>query len=60
MACALAKSGWMEPVYRHGFASWLAPAFGDEAASLGFAVAFVAAWWAIAYWMHRRRWYLKV
>ncbi|MFT3897694.1 MAG: heparan-alpha-glucosaminide N-acetyltransferase domain-containing protein [Thermomonas sp.] len=60
LACALAKSGWSEPIYRHGFASWLAPSLGDKAASLGFAIAFVACWWAIARWMDKRRWHLTV
>ena len=50
VACVLAKSGWQEAVYRRGFASWLAPALGDEAASLGFAIAFVAAWWGATWW----------
>ncbi|WP_337244721.1 heparan-alpha-glucosaminide N-acetyltransferase domain-containing protein [Luteimonas sp. gir] len=56
---AIAAGLWA-PLYRVLFAAPLAPLLGEQAASLAFALAFVALWWAIAAWMDRRRWYLKV
>jgi predicted acyltransferase len=43
-------------IYRHGFLGWLDP----ENASLGFALLFVAVWWAILAALYRRRIILKV
>ncbi|WP_425605383.1 acyltransferase family protein [Pseudoxanthomonas putridarboris] len=60
MVVVLAGFGWMEPVYRHGFANWMTPRFGPYPPSLAFAVSFVLLWWAIVAWMDRRGWYLKV
>lgn len=57
---ALPALGWQEPLYRHAFASWIAPLAGDKLASLAFAVASVALWWAVVWWMDRRRLYLKL
>jgi len=42
-------------LYRVGFASWLRPCCGAEAASLGYAIAYVVLWGAILFEMHRRR-----
>jgi predicted acyltransferase len=42
-------------LYRVGFASWLRPCCGAEAASLGYAVAYVMLWGVILFEMHRRR-----
>jgi len=42
-------------VYRVGFVSWLRPCCGAEAASLGYAIAYVLLWGAILFEMHRRR-----
>lgn len=60
MQVALPALGWQEPIYRHGFANWIAPLAGDKAASLAFAIVFVAFWWAVVWWMDRRRIYLKL
>jgi predicted acyltransferase len=42
-------------LYRAGFASWLRPCCGAEAASLAYAVAYVVLWGVILFEMHRRR-----
>jgi predicted acyltransferase len=42
-------------IYRGGFASWLRPCCGAEAASLGYALAYVALWGVVLFAMHRRR-----
>lgn len=55
-----AALGWWEPIYRVGFADWMTPRFGPYLPSLAFAVAFVAAWWAIAYAMNRRGWRITI
>jgi predicted acyltransferase len=60
MQVALPALGWQQPVYQWGFARWIAPWGGDRLASLAFAVAFVALWWAIVWWLDRRRIYLKL
>lgn len=60
MQVALPALGWQEPIYRHGFADWIAPLAGDKAASLAFAIVFVAFWWTVVWWMDRRRIYLKL
>jgi len=57
---ALPALGWQEPIYRHGFAGWMAPRFGPYIPSLAFALAFVALWWLIVWAMDRRRIYLKL
>jgi predicted acyltransferase len=54
MTCLLAKTGWMDAIYRNGFAAWIAPLAGPYVASLAFAVAFVAVWWLVARWMDGR------
>jgi predicted acyltransferase len=43
-------------IYQTAFASWLSP----RNASLAFALAFVGFWYAILYWLHRRRIFFKV
>lgn len=43
-------------VYESLFASWLPP----HVASLAYAVAWVAGWFAVLAWMYRRRWIVKV
>jgi predicted acyltransferase len=60
MYCVLAALGWWEPVYRVGFAGWMAPRFGPYVAALAFALAFVLVWWLIVRAMARRGWYLKI
>jgi predicted acyltransferase len=42
-------------LYRVGFASWLRPCCGAEAASLGYAIAYVVLWGVILFEMYRRR-----
>ena len=60
MVYALAGLGWMEPIYRVGFADWMTPRFGPWLPSLAFALAFVGVWWWVVRWMDRRGWHLKV
>lgn len=50
---SVALEAW---IYRHGFLSWLTPAD----ASLGFALLFVAVWWAILASLRRRGIILKI
>ncbi len=50
----LLAAGWMEPLYRRGFARWMTPLWGPYLPSLAFALAFVALWWAVVYVMDRR------
>jgi predicted acyltransferase len=59
-SCALAGSGLMAPLYATLFAAPLAPRFGAEFASLAFALAFTAAWWALTAWFERRGWRLTI
>ena len=47
-------------VYRGAFASWLRPCCGAEAASLGYAVAYVVLWGAILGEMYRRRIFIGI
>lgn len=60
MVYALAGLGWMEPIYRQGFADAMTPRFGPTLPSLAFALAFVAFWWAVVRLMDRLGWHLKV
>jgi predicted acyltransferase len=60
MLYALAGLSWLEPLYRHGVADWIAPHFGHHAASLAFALAFVAFWWLVVRWLDARKIYFKV
>jgi predicted acyltransferase len=60
MQILLPGLGIQEPLYQHAFASWITPLAGPYAASLAFAVVFVAVWWAMVYAMDRRRWYIKL
>jgi predicted acyltransferase len=47
-------------LYRVGFASWLRPCCGAEAASLGYAIAYVVLWGVILFEMHRRRLFIGI
>jgi predicted acyltransferase len=47
-------------LYRGGFASWLRPCCGAEAASLGYAVAYVVLWGVVLFEMHRRRLFIGI
>jgi len=60
MQILLPALGLQQPIYDRVFASWIVPLAGPNAASLAFAIAFVALWWAIVFWMDRRRWYIKL
>ncbi|GAB3040301.1 heparan-alpha-glucosaminide N-acetyltransferase domain-containing protein [Oleiagrimonas citrea] len=60
MQILLPALGWQTPIYRYGFADWIAPLAGPRMASLAFAVAFTALWWLIVWTMDRRRLYLKL
>lgn len=54
-----AALGATAAVYRGGFA-WLTPIAGPQAASLAYAVAFVALWWAVVALMDRRGWRIRI
>jgi predicted acyltransferase len=60
MVYVFAGLGWWEPIYRIGFADWMTPRFGPYLPSLLFAVVFVAFWWLVVRYMHRRGWIVKV
>ena len=47
-------------VYRAGFASWLRPCCGAEAASLAYAIAYVALWAVVLDGMYRRRVFIGI
>jgi predicted acyltransferase len=47
-------------IYWHAFGSWAAPCCGTEAASLLYAIAYVALWTAVAMLMYRRRVFVGV
>ncbi|WP_349740438.1 acyltransferase family protein [Roseateles cavernae] len=60
MSVVLAALGWQAAIYQ----GWLLPtvgaALGAEAASLAFALAFVAVWWPLMRVLDRQRIYIKV
>jgi predicted acyltransferase len=47
-------------VYRRAFVSWLRPCCGADAASLGYALAYVALWGIVLAEMHRRRIFIGI
>jgi predicted acyltransferase len=47
-------------LYRTGFASWLRPCCGAEAASLAYAIVYVALWGFVLFELHRRRIFIGV
>lgn len=57
---ALVACGAWDGIYRAGFAGWMAPWFGAPAASLAFALAYVALWWLVVRAMRARGWFLKI
>ncbi len=60
MVLAMAATGLWPWLYRTAFDSWITPLAGANAASLAFALAFVALWWAVVRWMDRRGIHLKI
>lgn len=56
----LAALHWQRPLYRFAFADWMTPACGPWLPSLAYAIVFVALWWGLAWWLDRRRLYLKL
>jgi predicted acyltransferase len=60
MQILLHALGWQAPLYHHLFASWITPLAGPTAASLAYAIAFVALWWLIVYLLDRQRVYLTL
>jgi len=57
--CALVGSGAMGPLFQAAF-GWIAQLAGPDAASLGFALAFVAASWLPMWWLDRRGLAIKI
>ncbi|RPE75457.1 acyltransferase family protein [Vulcaniibacterium tengchongense] len=57
---ALAALGWLEPLYRHAFADWMAPRFGPYVPSLAYALCFVALWWGAVRWLDARGIHFKI
>jgi predicted acyltransferase len=47
-------------VYRDAFAAWLRPCCGAEAASLAYALVYVALWGAVLFELHRRRLFIGI
>jgi len=47
-------------IYQHVFASWIAPLAGAEAASLAYALAYVALWGVALGVMYRRRMFVGI
>lgn len=60
MACVFERLGLFADLYRGVVHPLLAPAFGDKAASLGFATAFVAFWWLAAWAVQRTGWRVTI
>lgn len=60
MACLMQRLGLFDAIWSRGFEPLLAPLFGAQAASLSFALAFVAFWWLAMWAMARRGWKLGV
>ncbi|QSX73473.1 DUF1624 domain-containing protein [Lysobacter arenosi] len=60
MLYALVAGGWLEPLYRVGFAHWMTPRWGPYVPSLAFAIAFVAVWWVVVRVLDARRIYFKI
>jgi predicted acyltransferase len=59
MAVVLDAARWKEPLYDKGF-GWIAAFASPEAASLAFAIAFTALWWAVAAALDRRGLHLRI
>ncbi|UNK49056.1 heparan-alpha-glucosaminide N-acetyltransferase domain-containing protein [Lysobacter sp. S4-A87] len=60
MLYALVAGGWLEPLYRLGFADWMTPRLGPYAPSLAFAIAVVVVWWVVVRVLDARRIYFKI
>lgn len=60
MLYALAAAGWLEPLYRDGFADWMTPRFGPYVPSLAYALCFVGLWWIVMRVLDARRVYFKI
>jgi predicted acyltransferase len=54
MACVLEKFGMFGALYRGMLQPAIGPLLGDKAASLGFAIVFVAFWWLLMWAMAKR------
>jgi len=59
VVCALEGLRWGAPLYQAGF-GWIVPRLGPEAASLGYAIAFVAIFWIGAGLLARRGVRIKI
>ena len=60
MQILLPASGVQQALYTDGLAQWITPLAGPYVASLAWAIAFVAVWWAIVWAMDRRGIHLKL
>jgi predicted acyltransferase len=54
MACVLERFGVFGAIYRGVLQPTIGPLLGDKAASLVFAIAFVALWWLLMWAMAKR------
>ncbi len=60
MACLMEKSGRGSALYRGVFQPIIGSTLGDKAASLAFAMAFVAFWWLAMWGMRRKGWRVSI
>lgn len=60
MACVLERFGLLGALYRDAMQPAIAPLLGDKAASLAFAVIFIAFWWLAMWAMRRKGWRITV
>lgn len=59
MSIVLWITGLDTAIYTHVF-GWMIPRFSAEAASLSYAVAFVAFWWLVVFLLDRRKIYIRI
>jgi len=60
MACVMERYGLFGALYREVLQPAIAPLLGDKAASLAFAIVFVAFWWLLMWAMQRKGWRITI
>lgn len=60
MACVMERYGLFGALYRDALQPAVAPLLGDKAASLAFAIVFVAFWWLLMWAMQRKGWRITI